>query len=222
MSDVMNRRKLSGTVQNRRTIHGDIRETILKGDPGITPDLQIGTVTTGEPGSAASASITGTPEEPELNLTIPRGDKGDPGYTPQKETDYWTDEDKAEMENDILQSQTVTGMKERINALGENKADKVESAMDGNFASLDENGNLQDSGHKHSDYLTQHQDITGKADKVASATAGNFAGLDENGNLQDSGSKASDFLTQHQDLSKHVFSQGNPVSSGRVAQDRVR
>ena len=35
------------------------------------------------------------------------------------------------------------------------KADKVQSATSGNFASLDVNGNLADSGHKHSDYLTE-------------------------------------------------------------------
>ena len=32
------------------------------------------------------------------------------------------------------------------------KADKVSNATNGNFASLDSNGNLVDSGHKHSDY----------------------------------------------------------------------
>ena len=35
------------------------------------------------------------------------------------------------------------------------KADKVQNATSGNFASLDANGNLTDSGHKHSDYLTE-------------------------------------------------------------------
>lgn len=44
------------------------------------------------------------------------------------------------------------------------KADKVSNATSGNFASLDANGNLVDSGHKHSDYLTEHQDISGKQD----------------------------------------------------------
>ena len=75
------------------------------------------------------------------------------------------------------------------------KADKVNNATTGNFASLDSNGNLMDSGHKHSDYLTSHQDITGKADKVTSATSGNFASLDSNGNLVDSGHKHSDYAT---------------------------
>lgn len=45
------------------------------------------------------------------------------------------------------------------------KADKVSNATNGNFAALDSNGNLIDSGHKHSDYLTSHQDISGKEDK---------------------------------------------------------
>lgn len=77
-----------------------------------------------------------------------------------------------------------------------NKADKVSNSTSGNFAGLDANGNITDSGHKHSDYLTSHQDISGKADKVTSATNGNFAGLDANGNLTDSGHKHSDYLTQ--------------------------
>lgn len=81
------------------------------------------------------------------------------------------------------------------------KADKVSSSTNGNFAGLDSNGNITDSGKKASDFLTSHQDISGKADKVASATNGNFAGLDSNGNLTDSGKKASDFLTSHQDIS---------------------
>ena len=46
------------------------------------------------------------------------------------------------------------------------KADKVFNATSGNFASLNANGNLVDSGHKHSDYLTEHQDISGKQDKL--------------------------------------------------------
>ena len=46
---------------------------------GLTPDFSIGTVATGEPGSDASVTITGTDEKPILNLTIPRGDTGLPG-----------------------------------------------------------------------------------------------------------------------------------------------
>lgn len=81
------------------------------------------------------------------------------------------------------------------------KADKVASAVNGNFAGLDGNGNLTDSGKKASDFLTQHQDISGKADKDTDAVTGNFAAFDASGNPVDSGKKASDFLTEHQDIS---------------------
>lgn len=59
------------------------------------------------------------------------------------------------------------------------KADKVTGATSGNFAALDSNGNLTDSGHKHSDYAT----------KVSSPTTGDLASLDGNGNIADSGIK---------------------------------
>lgn len=49
------------------------------GDPGVTPDFSIGTVTTLEPTQPATATITGTAEAPVLNLGIPKGAKGDPG-----------------------------------------------------------------------------------------------------------------------------------------------
>ena len=47
------------------------------GPTGATPNLTIGNVATGQPGTDAAASITGTPENPVLNLTIPRGDPGE-------------------------------------------------------------------------------------------------------------------------------------------------
>ena len=47
-----------------------------KGDPGETPNIQIGTVQTLEPGQQATASMTGTPENPLLNLGIPKGATG--------------------------------------------------------------------------------------------------------------------------------------------------
>lgn len=51
----------------------------LKGATGNTPDFSIGTVTTVEPNVSASASITGSVENPILNLSIPKGQKGDTG-----------------------------------------------------------------------------------------------------------------------------------------------
>lgn len=49
------------------------------GQTGATPNIQIGTVQTLEPGQQATARMTGTPENPLLNLGIPKGEKGDPG-----------------------------------------------------------------------------------------------------------------------------------------------
>lgn len=63
------------------------------------------------------------------------------------------------------------------------KADKVENVVVGHLASLDENGNLQDSGKKPADFVPN----------VSGATEGNLPQFDANGNIQDSGKKAEDF-----------------------------
>ena len=47
-----------------------------QGLQGETPTLEIGSVTTGEPGTQATASITGTAPNYILNLTIPQGPTG--------------------------------------------------------------------------------------------------------------------------------------------------
>ena len=49
-----------------------------KGDTGATPQISV-QVQTGEAGSEASVSVSGTAEEPVIHLTIPRGDVGDIG-----------------------------------------------------------------------------------------------------------------------------------------------
>lgn len=51
------------------------------------------------------------------------------------------------------------------------KASKVASATEGNFAALDANGDLVDSGHKHGDYKTKQ---TAKTDPTASGTGVTF------------------------------------------------
>lgn len=47
-----------------------------KGDTGATPNIQIGTVTTLDAGADATASMSGTAENPLLNLGIPKGADG--------------------------------------------------------------------------------------------------------------------------------------------------
>ena len=49
----------------------------VKGEIGATPNLTIGTVTTLATGANATATITGTAENPKLNLGLPRGAAGE-------------------------------------------------------------------------------------------------------------------------------------------------
>lgn len=62
------------------------------GETGATPDFSVGTVTTLEPGTSATATITGTAESPVLNLGIPKGAKGDTGEVSQAEFDALSDD----------------------------------------------------------------------------------------------------------------------------------
>ena len=55
---------------------GDIGPTGPTGADAEAPTLTIGTVTTGDPGTEASATITGTSPNFILNLTIPQGPTG--------------------------------------------------------------------------------------------------------------------------------------------------
>ena len=91
---------------------GDTGETGPQGATGATPNLQIGEVTTLDAGSDATASITGTPENPLLNLGIPKGaDGAGGGETWVKIGDYtWSAEDAAaENVPNIFFTQDVEG-----------------------------------------------------------------------------------------------------------------
>lgn len=66
--------------------------TGVKGETGLTPNIQIGTVTQG---SSFSVTRTGTNENPILNFTLVKGDKGDKG---EQGDDYvLTAQDKEEI-----------------------------------------------------------------------------------------------------------------------------
>ena len=56
---------------------GATGQTGATGATGATPNISIGTVTTGEPGTSAAVTMSGTAENPVLNMTIPRGMPGD-------------------------------------------------------------------------------------------------------------------------------------------------
>lgn len=155
-----------------------------KGNTGAVPNIAVGTVTTLLPGEPATVvRRSGSPDTaPIFDFGIPKGDTGQAGNI------YGNTIDMSEEDG----TKVATAIRGKIS--------KVEGGTSGNFAALDENGELTDSGHKHSDYLTA-QDITGKADKDPDAVSGNFAAFDAEGNPVDSGHKHSDYLTQHQDIS---------------------
>ena len=58
---------------------GTLTLGIPQGETGATPNITIGSVTTLNPGEQATATITGTADNPVLNLGIPKGAKGDTG-----------------------------------------------------------------------------------------------------------------------------------------------
>ena len=62
-----------GQAGRDSTIAGERGERGERGAIGITPRFTIGRVVTGD---EASATISGTPEEPVLNLVMPRGERG--------------------------------------------------------------------------------------------------------------------------------------------------
>lgn len=73
--------KPSRGEQGPKGEQGPPGQTGPTGSTGATPNIQIGTVQTLEPGQQATASMTGTPENPLLNLGIPKGEQGPTGST---------------------------------------------------------------------------------------------------------------------------------------------
>lgn len=112
-----------------------------KGDPGqigATPDIQIGTVQTLDPEQQATASISGSPENPVLNLGIPKGEKGgEGGITP---SDYEAVKQNAQ---EVWVKQTLTysianNRDSIFEAVENSKADKLTITDGSNYWDADE------------------------------------------------------------------------------------
>ena len=172
MSGVKNRVTVKGTVQARKTVRGGIGYRTLQGEPGkdgISPLARVDK-------SGDTATITITDADGTTTATVKDG------HTPQKGVDYLTPGEVHEVAEEVLQDKIITDIQDDISDVKETlsqkytkpstgipasdlasgvipdvsgKADIVSGATSGNFASLDSNGNLTDSGHKHSDYLTE-------------------------------------------------------------------
>ena len=184
-----------------------------QGPTGAVPNIQVGTVTKLSPGSTPTVTRrSGSPDTaPILDFGLVTGDTGSAANV------YGTTVPMSE--SDSTKVKAAIDGKADANHTHADKADKVSGGTADNFAALDANGNLKDSGKKASDFLTNHQDISGKADKVQNGTENNFAALDANGNLKDSGKKASDFLTNHQDISGKADKVQNATANNFAALD---
>lgn len=66
---------------------------------GVDTTIKVGNVETGDPGTNANVINSGTDKDVILDFTIPRGE---PGYTPVRGVDYWTEGDKTEIVNAVL------------------------------------------------------------------------------------------------------------------------
>lgn len=114
----------------------------LKGADGTTPDLQIGTVETLEPGSEATVSITGTSDQPVLSFGIPEGvsgtdgnpgQNGAPGKDGKNGTDGFSPTITENVDNnDTLYKLDITTKEGKIitpNLRGENGKDGVAATI---------------------------------------------------------------------------------------------
>lgn len=77
--------KIGDGVKRYRDLpyHNKVGPQGPQGEPGPTPQISMN-VSTGNPGTSASVSVTGTAENPVINLTVPRGDTGKTGSTGPK------------------------------------------------------------------------------------------------------------------------------------------
>ncbi len=92
---------------------GDTGKQGLQGEPGTngtngidgqSATITVGSVTTLEAGSNATVTNVGTETNAIFNFGIPKGENGTDGHTPVKGTDYYTEADKQEMVELVLEA----------------------------------------------------------------------------------------------------------------------
>lgn len=130
-----------------------------QGEPGPTPQISMN-VSTGNPGTSASVNVTGTAENPVINLTVPRGDTGKTGSTgPKGDTgssgvyigtsqptdsniNVWIDSDGEPTEViDDLAREEISSLKNDITALN-----AANAAQDTRLTALEQNAPSGTSG----------------------------------------------------------------------------
>ena len=163
----------SVNIKGAKGDKGDTGATGAKGDKGDTgaqgapATIRIGTVTTGEPGTEASVTNSGTRYDAIFNFTIPRGNPGSDGSS--VDVDYTLSAtslnpiaNKA-VYNALLNKVETADMTEALN----NKLDKTGTAL---YAQMDSKGyNIYNTYAKKTDITGMVKSVNG----VAPDTSGN-------------------------------------------------
>ncbi len=124
---------------------------------------------------SAFAALGGALQLGETSSTAYRGDRGKTAYDHSQIKDgsnpHNTTADNVNLKVPIpALSGSNLDVESTLYGLNDKKADKVSGAVSGNFAGLDTNGNLTDSGSKASDFASS-SDLNGKADLTDLAPA---------------------------------------------------
>lgn len=131
----------------------------IRGPVGPTPQFSIGTV---QDGAVAAASITGTAENPVLNLTLPNANVPTKVSELENDADYAVDANYVHTDNNY-----TTAEKEKLSSIAVGAQVNVKSdwnATSGDAQILNKPTKVSDFTND-TGYLTEHQDISGKADK---------------------------------------------------------
>lgn len=109
--------------------------TSIRGEVGATPHLTIGTVETLPPSQSASATITGTDENPVLNLRIPKGDTGEVSQSEfdalSNDVDDLTRQLSDDEVNEMLMNSSIPGTTETVTFDTNNKPASVTHTASG-------------------------------------------------------------------------------------------
>lgn len=103
-----------------------------KGDTGATPNITVGAVTTGEPGTPVVVTMTGTAEAPVLNITIPQGAKGEQGNTGSS-VDY-----PYELVNNLTTNDATKGLSAAQGVVLDGKVSQLEAEVNKETARIND------------------------------------------------------------------------------------
>lgn len=158
---------------------GDTGETGPKGETGAVPSFRIGSVTTLEPDQEATASISGTAEQPLLNLGIPQGRTG------SVEDIYAEAIPISESDSTTIKEALDSKLEHVPEMTGATASDNGEAGLVPAPVAGDESKFLAGNGTWKA-ALTEHQDISGKLDASQKGAAGGLAELDASGKVPSS------------------------------------